>query len=410
MAKTVKELYEERKKRVMDAIALKVPDRVPIYLPFGVFGTKYAGITVQEAFENTEKWQEINERVFLEYQPDYFRGHYSFDVVTNELVGQKRYRWPGHGLGPDASFQFVEGEYMKAEEYDAFLEDPSDFVLRVLTPRTAGNLAGFGTIPPVMSSLSGGIYGLFTNPDAIASLKTLVKAAESNVKYMKTLSAFHSRLEALGFPCLGGVGAGLPPFDFVSDFLRGLRGTTLDMFQRPDKLLAAEQKVLPHLINNALEMARITGAKFSFGATHRGSDGFMSIEQFERFYWPGLKAVLTALVDARLTPIIFWEGTWDQRLKYLRELPKGKIMGWFDRTDLFKVKKVIGDTMCICGDMPLSLLQTGTPEQVKEYAKKLIDVVGKGGGFIMGPNTMMDYAKPELVKVWVDFTREYGIY
>jgi uroporphyrinogen-III decarboxylase len=120
--------------------------------------------------------------------------------------------------------------------------------------------------------------------------------------------------------------------------------------------------------------------------------------------------VLTALVDARLTPIMFWEGTWDQRLKYLRELPKGKIMGWFDRTDLFKAKKVIGDTMCICGDMPLSLLQTGTPEQVKAYAKKLIDVVGKGGGFIMGPNTMMDYAKPELVKVWVDFTREYGIY
>jgi len=66
--------------------------------------------------------------------------------------------------------------------------------------------------------------------------------------------------------------------------------------------------------------------------------------------------------------------------------------------------------MCIMGDMPLVLLQTGTPEQVKDYAKKLIDVVGKDGGFIMAPNAELDYAKPELMRVWVDFTREYGVY
>ena len=148
----------------------------------------------------------------------------------------------------------------------------------------------------------------------------------------------------------------------------------------------------------------------SFMALHRGSDGFMSLKQFETFYWPGLKTILLAMTDAGLTPFVFWEGSWDQRLEYLRELPKGKVVGWFDRTNLFKAKEVIGDTMCICGDMPLSLLQTGTPEQVKAYAKKLIDVVGRGGGFIMGSNTVLDNANPKLVKVWVDFTREYGVY
>jgi hypothetical protein len=60
--------------------------------------------------------------------------------------------------------------------------------------------------------------------------------------------------------------------------------------------------------------------------------------------------------------------------------------------------------------MPLSLLQTGTPQQVKDYAKKLIDVVGKGGSFIMGPRSAMDEADPKLVKVWVNFTKEYGVY
>jgi len=203
---------------------------------------------------------------------------------------------------------------------------------------------------------------------------------------------------------------GQAPFDVISDYLRGLKGSTLDMFRCPDKLLAAQQKLLPYIIDSSIAMGRMMGAPLSFMALHRGSDGFMSLEQFETFYWPGLKTLLLAMVDAGLTPFVFWEGSWDKRLEYFRELPKGKVVGWFDRTDLFKAKEVIGDTMCICGDMPLSLLQTGTPEQVKAYAKKLIDVVGKDGGFIMGSNTVLDDAKPELVKVWADFTREYGVY
>jgi len=48
---------------------------------------------------------------------------------------------------------------------------------------------------------------------------------------------------------------------------------------------------------------------------------------------------------------------------------------------------------------------SGTTEQVKTHTKKLIDIVGKGGGFIMGPCSPLDEAKPELLKVWVDYTR-----
>lgn len=85
-------------------------------------------------------------------------------------------------------------------------------------------------------------------------------------------------------------------------------------------------------------------------------------------------------------------------------------MGSFDRTDIYKVKEALGDRMCISGLMPVSLLQVGTPDSVRDYAKRLIDVVGKRGGFIMGPGSAMDEAKPELVRVWVEFTKEYGVY
>ena len=85
-------------------------------------------------------------------------------------------------------------------------------------------------------------------------------------------------------------------------------------------------------------------------------------------------------------------------------------MLYFDATDLVKAKKILGGTACIVGNMPISLLQSGTPEQVKDYSRKLIDVVGNDGGFIMSCGVPMDDANPELVKVWAEFTIEYGVY
>ena len=85
-------------------------------------------------------------------------------------------------------------------------------------------------------------------------------------------------------------------------------------------------------------------------------------------------------------------------------------MGLFDTTDLVKAKAVLGDTMCIVGNVPPSLLQIGSPDKVRDYARKLIDTVGKGGGFIMSSRSVLDEANPELVKVWAEFTKEYGVY
>ena len=81
-----------------------------------------------------------------------------------------------------------------------------------------------------------------------------------------------------------------------------------------------------------------------------------------------------------------------------------------ERTDIFHAKEVLGDIVCIRGNVPLSVLCTGNPDDVKEYCKRLINVVGKGGGFIMDASTVLDDAKPENVKALYEFTREYGRY
>ena len=136
----------------------------------------------------------------------------------------------------------------------------------------------------------------------------------------------------------------------------------------------------------------------------------MSLKQFETFYFPYLKRMVEALVVKGYTPNLFFEGDYTKRLEYLLELPKGKVLGLFDRSDMKKTKEVLGGHMCIMGNMPSSILQTGTVDEVKAACKWLIDTCGLDGGYIMAPGSSVDEVKPENMKAMIDFTKEYGKY
>jgi len=179
----------------------------------------------------------------------------------------------------------------------------------------------------------------------------------------------------------------------------------------PDKLLAAEEKVARIQTETAIARSRATGRRSVTIPMHRGSDGFISLPMFERFYWPQFKKMILDLIEAGITPFILWEGAWDQRLHYLAELPKGKTIGWFQQSNIFKVKEVLGGTMCIVGGMPVSMLLSSLPEEVREHTRKVCQGVGKGGGFIMSTDIAeMQGCDPELIQVWVDATKEFGAF
>lgn len=414
--KSPAELYKEREKRINDAIQLKEPDRVPIWFhDVGFFPAKHAGITFEEAMYNTDKLFTAYKRTMAYYEPDAFSNPYTVVHVpgdTHDILGIKQVKWPGHGVSPSHTFQFVEGEYMKEDEYDAFINDPTDFTIRYYLPRILGAMSPLSTTPPVKTLLSG-YFGL--SPCAAFAARPVANAFESFYragltiqKHISNLSLFLKDMKALGFPLSFGSGA-LAPFDLISDMLRGMRGLMLDMYKQPDKVLAAIDKITPMMIEQA-SSAKPSESPIVFITLHRGAHGFMSLKHFETFYWPSLKKLMLALIDKGLVPCPFFEGDYTSRLEYLTELPKGKVIGQFDTTDPVKAKEIVGDTMCIAGMMPLSLLQMGTPDSIKKYTKTLIDVVGKGGGFIMGPRASMDECDPERVKIWVDYTKQYGLY
>ena len=121
----------------------------------------------------------------------------------------------------------------------------------------------------------------------------------------------------------------------------------------------------------AIQAAQLSGNTRIFIPMHRGAGGFMSDEQFERFYWPTFKALVLALIDAGLTPMPLFEGDYTPRLKYLAEFPPGKVAAHFDKVDRKKFKEILGDRMCFWGNVPASILATGTTQQVKDDVKEL---------------------------------------
>jgi uroporphyrinogen-III decarboxylase len=143
---------------------------------------------------------------------------------------------------------------------------------------------------------------------------------------------------------------------------------------------------------------------------HKGAEGFMSIEQYKTFYWPTLREVMMGLIDEGLVPMPLFEGDYTSRLEIIKDIPKGKAIYWFEKVDIYKAKEILGDTVCFRGNVPIALLCTGTPQQVKDYVKELIDVFGKGGGLIVDCGVWFDEAKHENVKAMVDCTKEYGVY
>jgi uroporphyrinogen-III decarboxylase len=416
MKEDAAELYRQREKRVNDAIALRVPDRIPIEVLFGFFPAKYSGMTVEEVMYDPEKLGEAQLKTILEFKPDMDQNPYGIRFLGPilEVLDFKQLKWPGHGVSSNLTYQFVEGEYMGADEYDHFLLDPSDFMMRKYWPRICGSLKGFEKLSPIHSIITYymGIpfgFAAFSLPEVTEALETIKKAGQESMRIATYSRAFTAKTKEAGFPMQFGAFT-QAPFDTLGDFFRGTKGIMLDMYRRPDMLIKACEKLLPFMFEIAANATKVSGNPRVFIPIHKGLDGFMSMEQFKKFYWPTLRELMVALINEGLNPCPLWEGDCTSRLEVIKDIPPGKACYAFEATDMVKAKEILGDTACIRGNVPLSILVTGTTESVRAYCKKLIDMVGKGGGYIMDSSTGLDDAKPENVKAMFEFTKEYGVY
>ncbi len=407
--------YKERVTRLANALLLKEPDRVPVMLPAANFAAYYAGGTLHKVMYD---YDELS-RAWTKYLHDFASDMDTFEgpglVYSGralEALDYKLYKWPGHGMEPSVSaYQFVEGEYMKADEYDDLIRDPSDFAMRIYLPRTVGALEPFQKFPPLSAALGIPIRFLATvqMPDVQAALQTLIDAGKEMAKWQKAIITCGREALAAGFPSLRGRMC-TAPFDSIGDGLRGTQGIMLDMYRQPDKLMEAMEKIADLAIHRTISEVNESGSFMVGFPLHKGDDTFMSDRQFETFYWPTLKKIILALIDEGIMVMLFAEGKYNRRLEVIKDLPRGWVMWQFDQTDMARAKAILGDTSCIAGNVPTSLLVTGTPQAVKECCRQLIEACGPGGGYILTGGASTTEVNADNLKAIMAAAKEYGMY
>jgi hypothetical protein len=406
-----------REQRFNDIVALKRPDRVPVTpLAFQYFASRVAGVSNRDAGYDHDLMYRCLEEATERFDWDFAPQTGVLPSPSLEALGATQIRWPGGDLPDDAVFQWVEDEYMKSDEVDAFLDDPNGFTLRTLFPRIATQFEVLGQLPlPPVWWLANMYFPLAWSPLLAAPplrklFRALAEVGDDAEALMAATGGYIGRMAAKGYPLIY-VGVATAPFDCISDYYRGLRGSTMDMFRQPEKLHAMADMILPSVIAQAIGAAKATGIPRVFIPMHRGAAGFMSDEQYAKFYWPTFEKLILALIGAGITPCPLFEGDYTPRLKYLATLPPGKVAAHFDRIDRKKFKEICGDVMCFWGDISGSLLVTGTPQQVKDEVKTLIDLFSDTGALMIdGSNTVPDEAKPENVMAMTEAVHEYGVF
>ena len=411
--KAAKKLRKEREQRIMDTINLKPTDRVPVISSIGYFPAKYAGIPCSAAYYDFDAWYAAYEKTLTDFHPDLIFPQGFTPGKALEIIAPKTMKWPGHGVNPNQGHQAIEIDNMKADEYEAYMNDPSDFMFRMFLSRTSDNLTGLADLPR-LSDIGGGLgaQGLATiiaEPKVAKAFNTLLKAGKEFRKWAPKIKKFNEMIENFGFPPYF-QGAAMPPFDVLSHSMRGMTGTMMDMFRQPEEIEKMTNFILKKTLERTNPKPSENGYYRIFMTNTRGDDTFLSIAQFKRFYWPTFYKLVMGLVKKGLTPCIFFEGNFTSRLEYLLEFPKGSILARFDTTDIFRAKDVLKGHICIEGNVPSSLLQVGSKEDVIAHCKKLIDHCGKGGGYILSPRSSTDEVKPENLQAMIEFTKEYGKY
>jgi uroporphyrinogen-III decarboxylase len=389
-------LYQERLKRYLTAMRNEKPDCIPIRPFVAEFTAKYAGYTCQEVTHDYRKAFEAVLRCAKDFDWDAMVPNmvYVWTGLTQAL-GLRYYAVPGVDIPPDTPFQYREPPeqkaFMKPDEYNMLIDDPTAFLYNVWFPRVSTEIAE-GVLP-------------------YRSKLALVKGAMAMLDYFNALALQVERMRREAGTVSAIAGILKAPLDIIADKLRGYIGLVKDLHRQPGKVLEACEALAPHLTKVAL-MTADPERKVPIGFwMHRSYVPFISMSHFKNIHWRTLKPIIEEIWRHGHQVLFYAEGDWTMHLDSFAELPEGSIVFHVDRSDIYEVRKKLKDRFCVSGGIPNWLLSIGTPEEVQRYCKKVIDVLASDGGYIMDASAIIQNdAKVENVRAMTEFTRNYGSY
>lgn len=367
------------RERIEAAIRLEKPDRVPVVPIIDIFAARYAGVTQHDMLFDLAKADMAIEKTMADLgHMDGMSLSYGGMGRTLKLIFPSPPVLPGiDGHPDDEMFQFVEKEVMSPEQYDDLIEQGA--MRWLLSMVVAHN-----------PSVRGPIHARYA----------LVHNMLDDYRIGRSARSWARR----DVECLVGPNIVFTPMEFISLTLRSATPFTLDLFRRPEKVKAASRRLMAFFKARGARTVRITGIRRVFMGGTRTSATFLSPKLFEELALPEWKELCEFFVGRGITPVLHLDSEWTPFFEYLKVLPaRSCILNLDGTSDIFKAKEVLGDRMCIMGDVPATLLKLGQPEEVDAYCGRLIEELGADGGFILSSGcTVPIDAKPENVKAMID--------
>lgn len=377
--------------RLRKAIAVEAPDRVPTAPFIYHFAGAYAGVTSHELWSSRKRYDFAMRKTFAELGP--WDVYYPVNPVNPGaylFVLPMKLKLPGVDLPPDGIFQVVEEPLLASEAYRQIADDQRGSMRRFVE-----FLIGVGCAARGKSS--GGF---------VTTLRGLLPLLQQAVAWRGEFArwAAHGVAVQHGL-CLEA------PFDTLS-LSRGLTEFSCDIMDDPAAIGEAAMQLSDGFVAFADLVTRLTRVRRMLVFCHRTSNDFISPAQFRDYAFPSLQHIVKGLLARGITPFLHCDGNWNRNLEQLLELPSRKVVLQFDgRTDIFRAKEVLGRHFCFLGDVPASLLAFGSEDEVRDYCRRLIENVGRDGGFILGAGCeVAPNARPQNVRAMLHSVHLYGRY
>jgi uroporphyrinogen decarboxylase len=268
-----------------------------------------------------------------------------------------RHRLPGRELGDDELFQIIEEEIMTPADYERLLA------------------VGYGRwsmdyLAALQPRLGPGRRGRAVLTYQFIRMALRIRGNAGRLKKRGIVPAFYA--------------GGYPPFDFFS-LARSFPRFSEDLYDMPELVAKACEASLDPILATFMQPLMVNRGKRVCIYPMRSSATFISPKMFEERALGHLVRMAEFFTAKGITPILHCDANWTPLLRFFREMPRGSCILELDNdTDIVKAKEILGDWMCLKGNVSPVLLAFGETAEVEAECERLIREVGHGGGFILG--------------------------
>ena len=368
-----------------DLLSGKIPERVLIQLTFSLEAAcGLAGIDLIKAHFDPETKRKAY--------------HALCDTFYSDTVPLENGRWPevysplgarNWIMGSSGAMQHPEVEAMSADDYEDYINDPMGTIVDKILPAIYTNLDP--KVPGASLRLAKA-YGRF------------LKTAGEEAAFFAELTEKHGYAQGFFVRLLSE-----PPFDFLSDQLRGFKNITLDIRRCPDLVEKACEVTLPLMIKSAIPRGGMPGG-IVFLPLHLAP--YLRPSDFERFYWPTFEKLVLAIHEAGMKSFIFCEEDWSRFVPFLDRLPALQIIK-FEYGDPGMIKETVGKKHIIGGFFDPTITLTRSKEDCIDEVKRLLEIGMPGGKFHFSfDKHVLDIKSVDVSKLVsvIEYVRDNGVY